>query len=90
MLNKVPFYTDPLMKPPPRLPGVSTQDNKRLTLDLDLDINKDFEENSPYQEGIPSEANQRPNNSQLLKPPEFADLINTNNLVRNICQNEQI
>ena len=53
-----------------------------MTLDLDLDINKDFEENSPYQECIISEIYQRPDKSQLLEPPELADLINTNNLVQ--------
>ena len=53
-----------------------------MTLDLDLDINKDFEENSPYQEGIISEAYQRPDKSQLLEPPELVDLINTNNVVQ--------
>ena len=51
-------------------------------MDLDLGINKDFEENSPYQEGIISETYQRPNKSQLLEPPELADLINANNLVQ--------
>ena len=54
--EQVPFYPDPLTKPPPRPPDIKTQDNRRMTLDLDLDINKDFEENSPYQEGIISEA----------------------------------
>ena len=47
-----------------------------------MDINKDFEENSPYQEGIILETYQRPDKSQLLEPPELADLINTNNLVQ--------
>ena len=51
-------------------------------MDLDLDINKDFEENSPYGEGIILETYQRPDKSQLLEPPELADLINTNNLVQ--------
>ena len=51
-------------------------------MDLDLNINKDFEENSPYQEGIISETYQRLDKSQLLEPPELADLINTNNLVQ--------
>ena len=67
--RQVPFYPDPLIKPPPRLPGTKTQDNRRMTLDLDLDINKDFEENSPYQEGITLETYQRPDYSQLLEPP---------------------
>ena len=51
-------------------------------MDLDLDINKDFEENSLYAEGIISKTYQRPDKSQLLEPPELADLINTNNLVQ--------
>ena len=51
-------------------------------MDLDLEINKDFEENSPYQEGIISEIYQRPDKSQLLEPPELADLINANNIVQ--------
>ena len=49
---KIPIYSDPLIKPPPRLPDVKTQDDRKINLDLDLEINKDFEENSPYQEGI--------------------------------------
>ena len=48
-----------------------------MTLYLDLDIHKDFEENSLYQEGIISETYERPDKSQLLEPPELADLINT-------------
>ena len=64
--EQVPFYPDPLIKLPPRLPDIKTQDNRRMTLDLDLDINKDFEENSLYQQGIISEAYQRPDKSQLL------------------------
>ena len=42
--EQVPFYPDPLIKCPPRLPDIETQDNRRITLDLDLDINKDIEE----------------------------------------------
>ena len=80
--EQVPFYPDPLIKSPPRPPDIKTQDNRRMTLDLDLDIYKDFEENSPYEEGILSEAYQRPDKSQLLEPPQLANLINTNNLVQ--------
>ena len=49
---QVPFYPESLTKPPPRLPDIKMYDNRRTTLDLDLDIDKDFEENSPYQEGM--------------------------------------
>ena len=51
-------------------------------MDLDLGINKDFEENSPYQEGIISEIYQRPDKSQLVEPPELIELVNTNNIVQ--------
>ena len=53
-MNKepIPIYLDPLMKPLSRLPDIKTQDDRKVNLDLVLDINKDFEENSPYQEGI--------------------------------------
>ena len=43
------------MKPPPRPPDKMTQNDRQINLDLDLEINQDFEENSPYQEGIISE-----------------------------------
>ena len=79
---KIPIYPDALMKPPPRLQDVKTQDDRKIHLDLDLEINKDFEENSPYQEGIISEIFQRPDISQLIEPPELADLVNTNNVVQ--------
>ena len=78
----IPIYSDPLMKPPPRLPDIKMQDDRKTNLDLDLEINKDFEENSPYQEGIISEIYQRTDKSQLLEPPELADLVNTNNIVQ--------
>ena len=65
---KIPMYPDPLMKPPPRLPDVKTQDDRKINLDLDLEINKDFEVNAPYQEGIISEIYQRPDRFLLLKP----------------------
>ena len=80
--RQVPFYPIPLIKSPPRLPDIKPQDNRRMTLDLHLNINKDFAENSPYPEGIISETDQRPDRFQLLEPTELADLINTNNLVQ--------
>ena len=55
---------------------------RQINLDLDLEINKDFEENSPYQEGIISEIYQRPDKSQLVEPPELADLVNTDKIVQ--------
>ena len=51
-------------------------------MDLDIEINNNFEENSPHQEGIMSEIYQRPDRSQLVEPPKLADLVNTNNIVQ--------
>ena len=79
---QTPFYPDPLMKPPPRLPDKIVQNNRQINLDLDMEINKDFEENSPNQEGIISEIYQRPEKSQLVEPPELVDLIHTEKIVQ--------
>ena len=79
---KIPIYPDPLMKPPPRPPDIKAQEDRKINLDLDLEIDKDFEENSLYQEGIISEIYQKPDKSQLLEPSELADLVKTNNIVQ--------
>ena len=70
------------MNPPARLPNIKTQNDRQINLDLDMEINKDSEENLPYQEGIISELYQRPDRSQLVEPPELADLVHTNNTVQ--------
>ena len=48
---------------------------------LEQDINMDFEENSPYQEGVISEMYQRPNKSYYQEPPELQSLVSTGKLV---------
>ena len=45
-----------------------------------MDINTDFEENSPYQEGVISETYQKPNKSYFQEPQELDSLINTGKL----------
>ena len=57
---QTPNYPDPAMKLPPRPPDKVAHNDRQINLDLDLEINQDFEENSPYQEGIISEIYQRP------------------------------
>ena len=49
---------------------------------LTQDINLDFEENSPFQEGAISEAYQRPSMSFFQEPQELNSLVNTSNLVQ--------
>ena len=75
---QIPIYPDPLMK----LPDLKMQNDWKINLDLDLEINKDFEENSPYQEGITSEIYQRPDKISTVRGTRFADLVNTNNIVQ--------
>ena len=79
---QTPNYPDPVMKPPPRPPDKITQNDRQINLDLDPEINQEFEENSPYQEGIISEIYQRPEKSQIEEPPELADLVNTDKIVQ--------
>ena len=79
---KVPIYPNQITQPPPKPPDRVIQDDRQIDLELDLGINKDFEENSPYQEGIISEIYQRPDKSQLVDPPELIDLVNTERIVQ--------
>ena len=37
---KITIYPDPLMKPLPRLPDLKTQDDRKINLDLELEVNK--------------------------------------------------
>ena len=57
---------------------------------INPNINLDFEENSPFQEGIVSKTFQRLDKSFFQEPQELEDLINKGNLIQNICQSRQI
>ena len=82
METQTSSYSDPIIKPPPRPPDRLVQNDRQTNLDLDLEINKDFEENSPYQEGVISDIYQRPDKSQLVDPPELTDIVDTNKIVQ--------
>ena len=71
-----------ISNPIPKLPERVIQNDRQTDLDLDLKINRDIEENSPYQEGIISAIYQSPLKSQLVDPPELTDLINTEKIVQ--------
>ena len=45
-------------------------------------IDLEFDENSPYQEGIISETYQRPDKSYFQEPREVVNLVNTGRLVQ--------
>ena len=68
-----PLYLDPLLKH-------STQQSKNK-ISSNPNINLDFEENSPFQEGIMSETFQRPDKSFFQNPKELGEVIDKENLV---------
>ena len=63
---------------------MSTQGSKSLQdiEDIDPNVNFDFEENSPFQEGIISETFQRLDKPFFQEPNELGDLIDRGNLVQ--------
>ena len=90
LIPDVPFHPDPTYRPPPkpvRSNMPRSQENSQSspsTENISPDINLEFEENSPFQEGIISEAYQRPDKSFFQEPKELNDLINTGNLIQNV------
>ena len=64
------------------------QDIPRELTDLNIDINIDIEENSPYQESIISETYQRLDRSYFQGPSELDSLINIGRLVQKYLPKE--
>ena len=67
-----------------------SQESSPSTENVSPDINLDFEENSPFQEGIISETYQRPDKSFFQEPKELNDFVNTGSLIQRFYQNKQI
>ena len=67
---KVKIYR-PLPKPPENL----WQQNSESKVDNIPKIDTEFEENSPYQEGIISEAYQKPDKSYFQEPKDLESLV---------------
>ena len=85
LMPDVPFHPGPTYRSPPkpiRSNVPRSQESSPSTENISADINLDFEENSPFQEGIISEAYQRPDKSFFQEPQELNDLINTSNLMQ--------
>ena len=53
--GEIPAHADPICRLPSKLVEIPLQEILRKLMDLDSDINTDFDENSPYQEGVISE-----------------------------------
>ena len=57
--------------------NVSCPKSSQSSTDIDnINPNFDFEENSPFQEGVTSETFQRPDKSFFQEPKELGSLIN--------------
>ena len=79
----VPFHPDPLLRPPkqPIKQNMTCKQNSQNAQDINPNINFDFKENLPFQEGVMSETFQRPDKSFFQDPKELGDLINKGNFV---------
>ena len=87
MRREIPAYAEPLYRPPPKPTEISSEviPRKIPYSDIDAleqDINMDFEENFPNQEGVISETYQRPDKSYFQKPPELQGLVSICKLVQ--------
>ena len=69
-------------RPPPKPVKSFMPEVPRSLSDIDPEINLNFEENSPFQEGVISETYQRPDKSYFQDPQELDSLINTGRLVQ--------
>ena len=80
--RELPTYPDSTDRTPPKLVKLLMPEVPRSLLNIDPEINRDFEENSSFQEGMISEMYQRPDKSYFQEPQEFDSLINTGWLVQ--------
>ena len=81
LINNIPFMPDVPFCPDLLLRNPKQQPIKQNIQEINPNINFDFEENSPFQEGVMSETFQRPDKSFFQNPKELGDLINKENLV---------
>ena len=51
MIKDIPFYPDTIYRPPPKLIRIPTSECPE-NIDISPEINIDFKENSPFQEGV--------------------------------------
>ena len=73
----VPFHLDPLLK----VAKQQTIKQNAQEMNPNPNINFDFEENSPFQEGVMLETFQRLDKSFFQNPKELGDLISRKELV---------
>ena len=97
LIPDVHFHPGPTYRPPPkpiRSNVPRSQESSQSSPSSEYtspDINLDFEKNSPFQEGVISEAYERSDKLFFQESHELNDLINTSNLIQILFyQNKQI
>ena len=86
--REISIYPGPVYRPHPKPVKLPILEIPRSLLDIDPDINMDFEENSPFQEGVISETYQKPDKSYFQEPQELVIIINTGRLVQKFSPNQ--
>ena len=84
-----PFQPDPYFRPPQRPPDNLQPESPKTNTVTKTNIDIDFEETSPHQEGIISELNQRPDKTYFQEPKDLESLVNTNNLIQNFLTKQE-
>ena len=77
----IPFYPDPTYRPPLKPVWIPMSESPE-NIDISLELNTDFEKNSPFQEGVILETYQRPDKSFFQEPQELKGLGNIGRLVQ--------
>ena len=85
LIPDVASHPGPVYRPPSKpikLNMTHVQNSQSSSVkNINLDINFDFEENSPFQEGIMSKTSQRLDISFFQEPQELGNLVNKGNFV---------
>ena len=81
----VPFHLDLLLRPKQ---NITHKQNSQNEQNISPNINFDFEENSPFQEGVMSETFQRLDKSFFQNPKELGDLVNKENFIHKYLPKE--
>ena len=92
LIPNVLFHPGPTYRPPPKpirshMPrSWEISQNSPSTENINPDIKLDFEENSPFHEGVISETYQTPDKS-FFQEPKVNDIVNTGNLIQKFYPN---
>ena len=82
--KEIPIYPDQVYRPPSKPVKLSIPEIARSLSDIDPELNTDFEEVYPFQEGVILEMYLKPDKSYFQEPQELEGLINTGKLIQKV------